>query len=54
MEKLTRLCPVGLTLPKMAMGPTMVSAMTPALALPRTIKESGLLNADPASYHPPQ
>ena len=57
-EKFTRDCPVGLTLPARVMGPTKVSAITPRLKVPRTTTGPGSLaavpKAVPASYHPPQ
>ena len=57
-EKFTRLRPVGLTLPASAIGPTMVSAITPILNVPRTAIGPGSLvavpKAVPASYHPAQ
>jgi len=57
-EKLILLCPVGLTLAASARGPTMVSAITPRLNVPRTATGPGLSiavpKAVPASYQPPQ
>ena len=54
MEKFTRLCPVGLMLPKTAMGPTMVLAITPPFRLPRTTTGPDSKKAEPASYQAPQ